>query len=160
MRSLKETSDTSTLVILLEDFGALAGLVIVLLSTFFAWLISPIFDAIGSVMVGLLLVSISFFLAFELRKLITGESINREACSEIKNIVEKSFLIKRINNIKTMHIGKEKFILLISADVKEDALGYDIEDHFEKIKTQIREKYPNAEYIYIEAKDAVRNQKE
>ena len=56
--------------------------------------------------------------------------------------------------------GKEKFILLISADVKEDALGYDIEDHFEKIKTQIREKYPNAEYIYIEAKDAVRNQKE
>jgi hypothetical protein len=58
-----------------------------------------------------------------------------------------------------MFIGKEQFILLISIDVDDEALGYTIEDTIEQIKLDITAAYPEASNIYIEVKDSVRNNK-
>ena len=77
MRPLKDSTDTNLFVILVEDFSALSGLVIVLIPTLLS-LIHPFFDVVGTFLVGGLLIAMSYMLANELRKLMVGESIPRE----------------------------------------------------------------------------------
>lgn len=158
-KGLIATSDTSLFVILLEDFAAIVGLLIALISTLLSIYVSPVFDGIGSICVGILLATISLFLSNEIRKLIIGESLPRDARHEIKKIVSSNSVIVHVNHIKTMLVGREKFILLISIDVNDETSGYDIEDQIEQIKLDIKSKFSNAEYIYIDVRDAERNQK-
>jgi cation diffusion facilitator family transporter len=158
-KAIVAMNDTNLLVILLEDFAALLGLIIVLSTTILSITVSPIFDAIGSIIVGIILMVIAYILSNELRKLIVGESAPRKVRTDIKNIIHKYLIVNHINRIQTMFIGKEQFILLISIDVDDEALGYTIEDTIEQIKLDITAAYPEASNIYIEVKDSVRNNK-
>jgi divalent metal cation (Fe/Co/Zn/Cd) transporter len=153
IKSWKDSTDTNLFVILLEDFSALTGLAIVLITTLLS-LINPFFDIVGTFLVGCLLVIMSYLLANELRKLMVGESIPRHMRSDIRAIIKNYILIRHINNIRSMYIGNNNFILLISVDVENNCDGASIENMTEQIKTDIVRKYSNAHYIYIDVKDS------
>ncbi len=156
IKSWKDSTDTNLFVILLEDFSALTGLTIVLITTLLS-LINPFFDIVGTFLVGCLLVITSYLLANELRKLMVGESIPRQMRNDIRTIIRKYSLIRHINNIRSMYIGNNNFILLISIDVEDKSDGASIENLTEQIKTEIISKYSNAHYIYIDVKDSRSN---
>ena len=151
-RSLKESTDTNIFVILIEDFSALTGLAIVLISSLLS-LINPVFDVIGTFFVGCLLIIMSYFLANELRKLMTGENIPREMRSNIRQIIKKEPVVRHINNIRSMYIGNNNFILMISVDIEGSCEGHQIESATEHIREVISKKYPNAKYIYVDVRD-------
>jgi len=153
LKSLKDSTDTNLFVILIEDFSALTGLTIVLISTLLSF-INPVFDTIGTFFVGLLLIIMSWFLANELRKLMVGESIPREMRTDIRTIVHKHKIIKHINNIRSMYIGNNDFILLISVDVEDFAGGGFIETVTDHVKNDITRIYPHARYIYIDIRNS------
>jgi cation diffusion facilitator family transporter len=149
IKSLKDSTDTNIFVILIEDFSALTGLAIVLISSLLS-LINPIFDIIGTFLVGCLLITMSYFLANELRNLMIGESIPRDMKNSIRSMVLKHRTVRHINNIRSMYIGRNDFILLISLDVSDTAHGSDIESMTEQIRSDIIGSYPHAKYIYID----------
>ena len=151
IKPLKDSTDTNLFVILTEDFSALTGLTIVLFTTLLS-LINPFFDVVGTFLVGSLLIIMSYLLANELRKLMVGESIPREIRNNIRVIVRKYSVIKHINNIRSMYIGNNNFILLISVDVDDFSRGHAIETVTEQIRSDIAGKYPNAKYIYIDVR--------
>ena len=152
IRSLKDSTDTNIFVILIEDFSALTGLTIVIISSLLS-LINPVFDIIGTFMVGCLLITMSYFLANELRKLIIGESISREMRNEVRSMVKKHEVVRHINNIRSMFIGNNNFILLISVDVADHATGSAIESMTEQVKSDILRSFPGAKYIYIDVNE-------
>jgi divalent metal cation (Fe/Co/Zn/Cd) transporter len=76
IKALKDSVDTNLIVIILEDSAALLGLVIAFICTLLS-LYNPIFDAIGSISIGLILSFVSYSLVNELRKLIIGEYAKR-----------------------------------------------------------------------------------
>ncbi|MBK7028183.1 MAG: hypothetical protein IPH45_02800 [Bacteroidales bacterium] len=141
-----------------EDSAALLGLIIVLISTFLAWQVNPIFDAIGSIMVGVLLLVISIMLIIEVKALLIGESIPRDERNKIKEIIHSYQKIKHINRVQTMVTGNHKYMVLLSVDLEDDMKIYDAENLIDKIKAEIISHIPEIETIYIEIKDAVRNQ--
>jgi cation diffusion facilitator family transporter len=151
IKSLKDSTDTNLFVILIEDFSALTGLTIVLITTLLS-MINPFFDIVGTFLVGSLLIIMSYLLANELRKLMVGESIPREMRSEIRTIIRNYSVIKHINNIRSMYIGNNDFILLISVDMDDFARGHAIENATEQIRLNISGKYPHAKYIYIDVR--------
>ena len=153
IRSWKDSADTNIFVILLEDFSALTGLTIVLITTLLS-LINPFFDIVGTLLVGCLLIIMSYQLANELRKLMVGENIPRQMRNNIKAIINKYPVIRHINNIRSMYIGNNNFILLISVNIDDYSVGGTIENVTEKIRTEIIRNYPNAKYIYIDVKDS------
>lgn len=158
VKGIEDSTDTNLVVILLEDFAALTGLVIVLITTIVS-IFFPIFDAIGSILVGILLGVVAFKLADEIRKLIVGESMPREGRSKIKSILNEYDMVEHINKVQTMVIGNNKYLVLISIDVEDDITGYDLEDHIEQIKLDIKRDIPEVDTIYIDIKDVVRNNK-
>ena len=147
---LKNSTNINIFVIIIEDFAALMGLVLVIFTTILSVTISPVFDAIGSILVGVLLISSSYFLSNELRKLMIGENISRVMRTNIKDIIKSFNDVKHVNNIRTMYIGNSDFVLLISIDVEDDIHVYQVEPLISEMKNDIKELYPNAKYIYIE----------
>jgi cation diffusion facilitator family transporter len=158
-KALKASTDVNLVVVLFEDAAALLGLIIVLLSTFLAWKVNPIFDAIGSIMVGILLLVISILLIIEVKGLIIGESIPREERQKIKSIIMGYPKVKHINRVQTMVTGSHQYMVLLSLDMEDSLSVYEAENLIEKIKLDISSKVSGIETIYIEIKDSVRNHK-
>lgn len=156
VKAIEDSTDTNLMVILVEDFAALTGLGIVFITTILSF-INPFFDSIGSILVGILLIVVSFKLANEIRKLIVGESISREDRQKIKDIIRDYNIVEHINRVQTMVIGNDKYLVLISIDIDNEATGYQIEDTVDQIKFDIKKSIPEVQTIYVEIQDLNRS---
>ena len=157
-KAIKASTQVSLVVVVLEDSAAMTGLVIVLISTLLAWLVNPVFDAVGSIFVGLLLLAVSILLIAEVKNLIVGESMPREKRQMIRNVIHRYKKIKHINRMQTMVMGDSKYLVLLSVDIDNDINASAAEDLIEQVKTDLKKEIPEAGNIYIEIQDAVRNQ--
>jgi cation diffusion facilitator family transporter len=150
--AIKRSVDTNLIVILLEDAAALSGLVVALICTLLS-IINPIFDAFGSISVGIILCYVSYSLVNELRKLIIGESMPRDERNRIKEIINEYEMVTHINRIKTMAMGRNNYLLLLSLNVGDFMKAYTIEDNIEAMKSEIQKEFPQVSEIYIEISD-------
>ena len=156
LKALEESTDTSLMVILLEDFAALMGLSIVLITSIIS-IYFPVFDAIGSILVGVLLAAISYKMAIEIKRFIVGESIPREKRILIRQILHEYPLVEHINRMQTMVVGNDKFLVIISVDIEDEATGYYTEDIIDEIKQRISKEIPEVEEVYIDIQDLSRS---
>ena len=157
-KAIKASTQVSLVVVVLEDSAAMTGLIIVVIATLLAWLVNPIFDAVGSIFVGLLLLVVSILLIAEVKNLIVGESMPREKRQMIRNVIHRYKKIKHINRMQTMVMGDSKYLVLLSVDMDNDIKASAAEDLIEQVKTDLKKEIPEAGNIYIEIQDAVRNQ--
>jgi len=158
-KAVRASTQVSLIVVVLEDSAAMAGLLIVFISTTLAWLVNPIFDAIGSIAVGILLLVVSILLITEVKNLIVGESMPREMRQLIRNVIHKYTQVVHINRMQTMVMGDNKYLVLLSVDIDNGMSGYGAEDMIEQIKLSLKKEIPEIGILYIEIQDSVRNQK-
>ena len=147
----KETRSPELLVIFAEDLAALIGLAIALVFLTIAWITgNPIFDAIGSLFVGILLVAVAVFLFLEIKALMIGQSVDpvvRRAQRE--HIFHECDQIEHTYDCTTLQMGSEAVLLLrVRMAEKEDAKKI-IED-IDVIEKSISEKFPQFTTIFIE----------
>ncbi len=138
-------------VVLLEDFGALLGLLIALLSvTLSAAFGDPRLDAIGSIAIGALLGVIAIILAVEMKSLLIGESAAKEIRCAIRGAIEESPTVRKLIHMRTLHLGPDE--LLVAVKVEFDA-GLDISGlaaAIDDLESAIRRQTPIARVIYVE----------
>lgn len=151
-KAIEKSVDINLIVILLEDAAALAGLLVAFICTIIS-IKFPIFDGIGSILVGVILCYVSYSLVNELRKLIIGESMQRKDRVRIKEIINNFEFVTHINRIKTMTMGKNNYLLLISVNVDDFMKVYSVEDNVEEMKQDIKKEFPQVSEIYIEVSD-------
>ena len=138
-KTIEKSSSSHILVVLIEDSGALVGLFILAIGLGLSIFVHPIFDGIAALMIGLLLLSLSTVLFIELKKLIIGESLDRETIKQIRNLLkEESNVLVHINSIRSMFIGSDEVLLIISMNVKDDKTGHDIEQDIKELKNKIQ----------------------
>jgi divalent metal cation (Fe/Co/Zn/Cd) transporter len=93
-------------VVLLEDFGALIGLVFALLGVGLSVLTgNPVFDALGTIAIGLLLGVIAIILIMEMKSLLIGEGATRPVLDEIIAALAAGDDVERVLHIRTQYIG-------------------------------------------------------
>jgi cation diffusion facilitator family transporter len=158
-KAIRASTQVSLIVVVLEDSAAMAGLTVVLISTLLAWLVNPVFDALGSITVGILLLAVSILLIAEVKNLIVGESLPRERRLLMRNIIHKYKKIGHINRIQSMVMGDSKYLVLLSVDVSDEMKGSEVEDMTEQVKLELKKEIPEIGTIYVEARDSQRNQK-
>jgi cation diffusion facilitator family transporter len=138
-------------VVLLEDFGALTGLVLALVGVSVAAITGDSrWDAYGTISIGVLLVVIAAVLVFEMKSLLIGESANRRMLARITEAFEGTEGIEAILDLRTQHVGPDQ--LLIGAEVKmSSSLDTDgVAEVIDRAEARIRESVPIATMIYIE----------
>ncbi len=138
-------------VVLLEDLGAMTGLVI----AFSAILISkvtddPIWDGIGTLTIGLLLGVIAVILVIEMRSLLIGEGAQPRDMAMILAAIAETEDVDHLIHIKTQHLGPDE--LLVGAKVAFDPslTVADLSSAIDRVEAAIRVKVPYARPIYIE----------
>jgi cation diffusion facilitator family transporter len=136
-------------VILLEDFGALLGLVFALFGVSLTLITgNGLWDAAGTGMIGLLLVGIAVVLAVETKSLLLGESATKEDNARITEAIESDGT--RIIHLKTMHLGPEELLVAAKISVGAADTGQAIAKAIDAAELRIRAAVPIARVIYLE----------
>lgn len=138
-------------VILLEDLGALCGLVFALIGVSLAVVTGDgRWDGIGAMAVGTLLVVIAIFLAFEMAAMLVGESALPEEEARIRAALEQSPLVTRVIHVRTLHVGPDALLVGAKIAIRDSATGADIAAGIDDAESRIRAAVPSAEYVFLE----------
>jgi len=136
-------------VILLEDFGALLGLAFALFGVSLTLVTgNGIWDALGTAMIGLLLVAIAAVLAVETKSLLLGESATKADVAKIRGAIESDGT--RIIHLKTMHLGPEELLVAAKIGIGHSDTGREVAAAIDAAETRIRDAVPTARVIYLE----------
>ncbi|WP_112246705.1 cation diffusion facilitator family transporter [Kribbella monticola] len=138
-------------VILLEDFAALTGLVLALIGVVLTLATgNGVFDGLGSMAIGALLVCVAIFLAIEMKSLLLGESATREVQSHIVTTIESVPGVQRLIHIKTLHLGPEELLVAAKLAVAPGTDAATIAATIDATERAIRAAEPMAQQIYLE----------
>lgn len=147
---LKESTDGPLIAIVVEDFAATLGLVIALVGTILSSLTqNSIYDSISAISIGVLLMVSGLFLGYEMKHLITGESISQEKLKLIENIINKNENISKITDLKILPIGSKQYLALVKLDYKDSLGDTDILEINTALKNEIVETESTITEIYF-----------
>lgn len=147
---LKESTDGPLIAIVVEDFAATLGLGIALIGSILANVTSnPIYDAASSILIGILLMVSGLFLGYEMKHLITGETVNTKTKDKIYNTIEQNDMIKNIESLKIISIGANKYLVLCTLDYLDTAQDSDVVNVNSELKNKIFEDFEEITEIYF-----------
>ena len=150
MKLLKKSNDGPLIAIVVEDFAATLGLIIALIGTLISYFTNnPIYDAISSILIGILLMVSGLFLGYEMKHLITGEAISSDLHIELKNALQKNKEIISVITIKTISIGAEKYLCIVELNYQDNLEDVDIVSLNEKLETELKSIDQRLEQIYL-----------
>ncbi len=138
-------------VVLLEDFGALVGLVLALGGVGLALATGDgVWDGVGTLCIGALLILIAIVLAAETKSLLLGEAAGTEEVEKIEKAIVDGDTVTRIIHMRTLHLGPEELLVAAKIAVQHDDTAREIADAINAAETRIREAVPIARVIYLE----------
>lgn len=146
----RHTRNSELVVVLGEDIGALLGLILA-----FGFLVlaaitgNPVYDAIGSICIGVVLLVISAFVALRVRSLLIGRSADPEVVALINTIINEQAGIDRVFNIITIQLGPDT---MLAAKVRMTP-GTDIETavaSINRLERTLKQRIPGLAWSFIE----------
>jgi cation diffusion facilitator family transporter len=147
---IRRTKTPELPVVLLEDVGALFGLVFASVGLGLAVATGETrFDAIGSMAIGLLLGAIAIVLAVEMKSLLIGESAGPGVDSSIRGAIESSPEVRRVIHLRTLQLGPDELLVATKVDIDAADLA-GVAAAIDRIEVRIRAAVPTAHLIYVE----------
>jgi cation diffusion facilitator family transporter len=138
-------------VVLLEDLAALIGLVLALIGVSLTLVTgSGVWDGIGTVAIGLLLVVVAVVLAIEMKSLLIGESATADHEAKIETAIDGAPGIERIIHMRTLHLGPEELLVAVKVGVPREAEAAEVAHAIDEAESRIRSAVPIARVIYVE----------
>lgn len=148
---IRRTKDAEISAVLLEDTGALIGLVFAFIGVMMAWITDDSrWDALGSLAIGILLVMIAALLAYETSSLLLGESISPEDEAEIRTAILGAATVQRIIHLRAIHISPDTVLLATKLEFDHDLTFEHLARCIDDVEAHVRSAYPKAELIFIE----------
>lgn len=152
MEFLKESKDPSLYTVVLEDSAALLGLVFAFLGIFFGHLFhNPYLDGLASIAIGILLMSVAWFLAHRTSGLLLGEGVSREMLADIRKRVEADPSVERSRDILTMYMGPHDLLINMGVCFVVGTTAEQMHEAIRRIEAELRKAYPETNRVYIEA---------
>lgn len=148
------TSRNSELIVILgEDIAALAGLVLALIAVVVASATgNPVYDAMGSMAVGVLLVVVAVLLSVEIKAMITGESAEKETEHAIRAFLAARPEVAEIFSLLTLQLG-EGIMLAVKARMVETASAAALIDTINLVEADLRSAFPAVQWLFFEPDD-------
>jgi cation diffusion facilitator family transporter len=138
-------------VVLLEDFAALIGLVLALCGVGLTLITGDgVWDGLGTMAIGVLLVAVAVFLAVETKSLLIGEAASPEAVDAIVRALASTPGVDSVIHMRTLHLGPEELLVAAKIAVPADASAADIATAIDAAEERIRAAEPIARVIYLE----------
>jgi len=146
----KQSRQSELLVVFGEDIAALAGLVFALIAVVLTMVTgNPIFDAIGTIVIGVLLVFIAFFLGKEVKDLLIGQGVEPHIRAEMEQYLKSNSEINQLYNLLSLQMGNDVMVAIKAKMTETDSAEKLIED-INQCEARFKEKYPQVKWLFFE----------
>lgn len=138
-------------VVLLEDVAALSGLVFALIGVGMTIITgNGVWDGIGTLLIGLLLITVAIVLGIETQSLLVGEGASDSDLAAIERAIMAGDEAERIIHMKTLYLGPDELLVGAKLAVAGEHRLSDVAAAIDTIERRIRDAVPAASVIYIE----------
>jgi cation diffusion facilitator family transporter len=138
-------------VVLLEDLGALVGLILALAAVVTAEITGDaMWDGYGTLSIGILLVLIAIFLAIEMKGLLIGEAATETDQQAIAAAIEVEPSVTRLLHMRTEHIGPEELLVGAKIELVSGLRVEEVTEVVNRVETSVRRAVPSARIMYLE----------
>lgn len=154
IRAIRDTKDAPTLIVLLENAGALAGLALAAGGIALArWTGDPRWDGAASVLIGLVLGATAVLLLIEAKGLLIGESADPELIEAIRACAAAHAGVISVHEVLTVHQAPDMVVSVISADFDDAITAREVEQTVRDIEQAIAREFPVVTRVYVRPVD-------
>jgi len=148
---IKNTRVPELAVVILEDFGAMVGLVIAMASVWISVTFdAPIWDGIGTLSIGILLFCIACILIVEMRSLLLGEGATPKEMVRLRSAIASTPNVDKLIHLRTQHLGPEELLVGAKVEFAAGLTTAQLAAAVNEIEAAVRKVVPGAHPIYIE----------
>ncbi len=148
---LRQTKDSDVVVIFGEDLAAVIGLGLALIAVSLAWITgNPMFDAIGTLAIGTVLVAVAIFLAVEVKSLLVGEAADPHLFKEVEVAATADPRITKVLRTLMIQQGPGEVMLACKLRFKEDLSGKAMIAAINEFEVRLQAKVPEVKWCFVE----------
>jgi len=149
-RWFRESRQSELIVIFGEDLAALLGLGFALAAVVATVVTgNPIFDAIGTLAIGVLLIVIAVFVAIEVKALLIGQSVDAETKEAILAFLDGRSEVKRVFNLITLQLGVDVMVA-VKAEMAGELSGVQLVEAINAVETAMKAQFPEIRWSFFE----------
>lgn len=152
IKAVQRSKDPTVFTVLFEDSAAMLGLIAALIGVGLTQITgNPVFDAIASIAIGIILACTAALLSYESKGLLIGEAARPAVIGNIRKLVNKREGIISINELLTMHFGPHDILLNLSIDFVDGISASEVESLISNMEVEIKSAHPEITRVFIEA---------
>ena len=149
-RWFRESRQSELLVVFGEDLAALIGLVLALVAVVTAMLTgNPVYDALGTVAIGILLIVIAIFVAIEVKALLIGQGVDPMVDAEMREWLNTQPEVALLLNLLTMQMG-DRVMVAIKARMAPMPSADALIDGINAVEARFRQQFPEVMWLFFE----------
>jgi cation diffusion facilitator family transporter len=148
VRWFRESRQAELIVIFGEDLAALLGLILALAAIVAAVVTgNPMWDALGTLAIGCLLIVVAIFVAIEIKAMLIGQSADPEVTAEMKRFFDERAEIARVFSLITVQLGND---LMVAVKAQLQRGGGAPEDTINRIEADLKRRFPQVKWSFFE----------
>lgn len=147
---LRENRDATLITVLVEDGLALVGLPIA--AGFLGLALAtgnPVWDGVGSLVIGVMLMGFAFFLATQIRRLLIGIGLSPRDTQRVRDLVQKDPAVESLLSVQSMYLGPHVVLLGMEVDVKDHLGAAEVEAAMHDLEARLIREMPALKYVYL-----------
>lgn len=146
----RQSRQSALVVIFAEDTAAITGLIVALIAVVLTMVTgNPMFDAGGTILIGVLLVIISVFIAIEVKALLIGQGVDPRERRQILNFLEARPEIEEIYNMRSLQMGPDALVA-IKARMRKAETGRALVDDINAVERDLKSAFPQVVWLFFE----------
>jgi cation diffusion facilitator family transporter len=151
IEALFSGKDPTVPVVLLEDTAAMAGLCLAFVAIGVSALThSALADAVGSILIGVLLCGVGLLLARYTRSLLLGEGVTPAMRDKALGLIEATEGVLKVTQFLSMHLGPEAIVLALKVRFRPTMPLEELERVIDDIEARVRAELPEMKKIFVE----------
>ena len=145
-----ESRSSELIVVFGEDIAALLGLVVALVAVTAATLThNPVYDAAGTIVIGVLLIVIAFMLAVEVKDLLIGQGVEPHVEKQMRAFLQNRPEVDRLYSLITLQLG-HTVMVSVKANMHPTGAETELIRTINRVERDFLEAFPLAQWLFFE----------
>jgi cation diffusion facilitator family transporter len=146
----RESRESELLVVFGEDLAALMGLTFALLAVGLTMLTgNPVFDALGSMVIGLLLIVVALMIGMQVKRLLIGQGVDPATYRAITCFLEEQDEIKKVFKLITLQLGSDVMVA-VKAEMREYQNQREMIEAINRCEKRLKQSFPQIVWSFFE----------
>ena len=150
-RWFRDTRESDLLVVFGEDIAALCGLILALIALLMAIVTgNPLYDALGSIAIGVLLLIIAVLVGIEVKALLVGQGVEPHVNKAMLKWLDNRPEVDRVFNIVTLRMGSDVMVAIKAAMIGSEESAGVMVARINAVEAAFRDEFPNVQWLFFE----------